>query len=466
MNPTKDAPLQLQPLPVVLSALHLPTRISALQKLSGIEVSLPKTDTSSSMPFKAIVSESTDRNLLLKSFYDFNVRGKVFDGNKYAFSSLADQGISRCTFTSTYGILAGQPFLNDQTAPQFKVDGVSRVPFIHQGYFFSPRFLICDHIFCHQEYETQFVAVLSLDFLREYFIRAQFNEKGWRIQLPLYIPTQIDELPIFTDGCCLSNGHAAADPEVRPARGGYGIHFPTLPDGWDMYGALASNDSHTNQKAELTAVIRALQLVRLRNIPCVKLSIFTDSKYAVQGLNDWIPNLWRSNGYRTSKNREVVNADLFKSLDEEVSLALKSGISVTLNHIPREQNKEADALSKLGATSQEPLVMLTNPKEGSNKEAKDEAKGKTGIKGKKGVKAEMDGGVERDGRPSMILGKNLFDQMKPLVQWSPDGFYWAQWQPIGGPGERLESGMKMLVVHINAYQSRFVSLCFSNGATS
>ena len=438
MSSTKETPTKLQPLVVTLSALHLPPGISALHRLVGTEVSLPKSQTNAPINFKAIVSESTDRSLLLKSFYDSNVRGKVFDSTEYVLSSLADYGTSRCAFTTTFGIMTGQPSLNDKTAPQFKVDGVSSVPFLHQGYFFSPTFLICDHIFCRQEYEAQFVAVLGLEFLAEYFIRAQSNGTGWRIQLPPHLPTQISELPIYTDGCCLSNGVTARDPEGKPARGGYGIHFPTLSDGWDMYGALSSSDSHTNQKAELTAVIRALQLVRRRNISCAKISIFTDSKYAVQGLNDWIPR-WRSNGYRNAKNQPVVNADLFKSLDQEDALSRKRGIPVTLSHVPREQNKKADALSKLGAGSEGPSIKLGNPKKASSEQPETEAKGKSSKEGKKGAGGEMNGNNELDGRPGLLLGKDLLEDMKPLVQWSPDGVYWAKTQSV-------TSGMEALVL--------------------
>ncbi len=83
MNST--GPGQLQPpivLPVTLSALHLPPGISALHTLSGIEVSLPKSETGASIPFGVIVSESTNMNLLLKSFYDSNVHGRAFDGTE------------------------------------------------------------------------------------------------------------------------------------------------------------------------------------------------------------------------------------------------------------------------------------------------------------------------------------------------------------------------------------------------
>ena len=437
MSSTKETPTKLQPLLVTLSALHLPPPISALHRLAGTEASLPKSQTNAPINFKAIVSESTDRSLLLKSFYDSNVRGKVFDRSKYVLSSLADYGTSRCAFTTTFGMMTGQPPLNDKTAPQFKVDGVSIVPFLHQDYFFSPTFLICDHIFCRQEYETQFVAVLGLDFLAEYFIRAQSNGNGWRIQLPPHPPTQISELPIYTDGCCLSNGVAAGDPGAKPARGGYGIHFPTLPNGWDMYGALASNDNHTNQKAELTAVVRALQLVRRRNISCAKISIFTDSKYAVQGLNDWIPRLWRSNDYLNVKGHPVVNADLFKSLDEEVSLSRKRDVPVTLNHVPREQNKKADALSKLGAGSGVPSMKMGIPTKGSSEQPETEATGNSGKGSNNGAKAGMNGNNEQDGRPKVLLGKDLFEDMKPLVQWTPDGIYWAKSQSVTSSMEAL-----------------------------
>lgn len=443
MNPAKDAGTQLQPLPVILSALHLPPGISALHLQSGIEVYLPKSGTRAPIRFKAVVSESTNMNLLLKSFYDANVSGKVFDETEYVLSSLADQGISRCAFTTTFGMMKGQPTLNDQTAPQFRVGGLSHVPFTHQGYLFSPAFLICDHIFCRQEYETEFVAVLSLDFLREYFIRAQFTEEGWMIQLPPPPPAQINELPIFTDGCCMYNGKATQDPEAKPAAGGYGIHFPTLPNGWDMYGALAVGSKHTNQKAELIAVIRALQLVRLRKIPCGRISIFTDSKYAVHGLNDWIPDLWRSNGYRTTKNCDVVNADLFRSLDEEVSRSIESGIPVMLSHVPRGKDRKADALSKLGAASGVPFMTLGKPDKGNSKEAGVKSMGKPDKAKKKGAEAEAKGSGREDGRPEIILGKNVFKEWRPLVQWSPDGVYWAKWDSTG---ESLESGMEMLVV--------------------
>ncbi len=183
------------------------------------------------------------------------------------------------------------------------------------------------------------------------------------------------------------------DPESAIPRGGYGIHFPDFPKGWDMHGALSKGQSHTNQKVELTALIRALQLVKARGIPCESIQIFTDSQYAVQGLNEFVPK-WRRNEYRNKRNLAVINTNLFKTLDAEVSAFNAERIPVTLTHVPRGENKVADALSKLGATG-------------------DQQPGPTNLQSK-------------DGRPSLLMGRPLMDKAKPLVQWSPDGMYWVQ----------------------------------------
>jgi len=245
--------------------------------------------------------------------------------------------------------------------------------------------------------------VLGIGFLCEYFIRTQLTVTGWSVHLPS-VPTQLSELLIFTDGCCLSIGQVATEgSDTVAARGAYGIHFPNMPEGWGLYGALAEDSTHTNQKAELTAIVRALQFVRKRKIPCQRISLSADSKYAVQGLNEWIPR-WRQNGYRTAKNRAVVNADLFRSLDEEVFALKKSGILVTLSHVPRDANRKADVLSRKGPVG--------------------------------GGSWSANPGLKPDVKPSLLLGRDFLIDALPLVQWTPDGNFWVQYKSIGVP-ERL-----------------------------
>jgi ribonuclease HI len=65
---------------------------------------------------------------------------------------------------------------------------------------------------------------------------------------------------------------------------------------------------------ELMAVIESL---RSLNRGC-SVELNTDSKYVLQGINDWIVN-WKKNGWKTAAKKPVKNVDLWKQLDEEAS---------------------------------------------------------------------------------------------------------------------------------------------------
>ncbi|KAL8916927.1 MAG: hypothetical protein Q9172_006049 [Xanthocarpia lactea] len=391
MNGREQQANPLQPFPIVLSMLHLDSeKLSTLPKLTGVDMSLSSNDAVPPTNFKVIIQGSTSSSLILESFYKKHVAGKIIEGATYPMSSLADLGISRVAFSTTLGNLKGEDPLQDRTAPRFKVKGLSRVPICHGGYKFTPCCFIVDHMFGLQSFESKFVMVLGRESLMDCFIRAQWTDSDFVLDQPP-LPTSMGELIIYTDGCCLSNGQCTE----KPARAGYGIHFPQLSSEWDVSIALAETEKHTNQRAELLAVIRALQLVHVRQVPCSQIQLFKDSMYAVKGLTEWIPK-WRTNGYRTAQKKPVGNADLFKILDQKTTELMKVGVLVRLNHIPREQNSIADRLAKLGAVGA-PGCPISSPS---------------------------------DTGPELILGRELFDQQKPLVQWTPDGNYWVK---MNGP---------------------------------
>lgn len=280
-SPTAE-PLGLQPLSITLSLLHTDSAFSALHKDAGVDVYLPKAEGNDTRHFKAVIQDVTSASLMLESFYDAQVKNRSFDGVQVLEHSLASHGVSRCAFSTSLGLMQGETRINDRTAPKFKVRGISYVPLFCQGHQFYVRFLLVDHIFGRHEFESKFHAVLGLDFLTRCFIRAQWTAAGYSLSFPSPIDQIFEKLIIYTDGCCLSNGQSGA-------RAGYGIHFHLLPSSWDISGPLGDHDIHTNQRAELTAVIRAIELVMAYNVPCKKVQIFTDSMYAVMGLNEWIP---------------------------------------------------------------------------------------------------------------------------------------------------------------------------------
>jgi hypothetical protein len=109
MGTSTNSQIQLKPYPITLSALHLSAPLSALHKQSGIELVLPKSTTNGPERFKATIMESNTENLILKPFFTANIQDKIFDGIKYAKTPLANAGISRCAFTTTFRRMQGQP---------------------------------------------------------------------------------------------------------------------------------------------------------------------------------------------------------------------------------------------------------------------------------------------------------------------------------------------------------------------
>jgi ribonuclease HI len=66
----------------------------------------------------------------------------------------------------------------------------------------------------------------------------------------------------------------------------------------------------TNNIAEITALIRALEALEVRS----QVVINTDSQYLQKGLNQWIP-MWKRRGWRTKKGCPVANRELWERLD-------------------------------------------------------------------------------------------------------------------------------------------------------
>jgi ribonuclease HI len=68
----------------------------------------------------------------------------------------------------------------------------------------------------------------------------------------------------------------------------------------------------TNNQMELTAIISALNSLKTTNIP---IELWTDSKYALEGINSWIHN-WKQNNWQTTGKKAVKNQELWQQLDE------------------------------------------------------------------------------------------------------------------------------------------------------
>lgn len=78
----------------------------------------------------------------------------------------------------------------------------------------------------------------------------------------------------------------------------------------------SGGDSDTTiSRMELTAVIEALEdgTVGELTLEGHRVQVFSDSRYVVDGATEWVKQ-WVTRGWRTSKNKPVKNADLWRRL--------------------------------------------------------------------------------------------------------------------------------------------------------
>ena len=106
---------------------------------------------------------------------------------------------------------------------------------------------------------------------------------------------------IYTDGACRGN----------PGPGGWGalIKFDSMEK--EIFGG--KNDT-TNNQMELLAAIEGLDTL---TEPC-SVELFTDSKYVMDGITQWIKN-WKKNNWKTAAKKDVKNKELWQKLDHLIS---------------------------------------------------------------------------------------------------------------------------------------------------
>ena len=101
---------------------------------------------------------------------------------------------------------------------------------------------------------------------------------------------------IFTDGACSGN----------PGKGGY---CAILKYGDERREISGYERKTTNNRMEMTAVIKALELLKR---PC-RIKVFTDSNYVVKGMTEWVTG-WIERNWLNSQKKPVANKDLWERL--------------------------------------------------------------------------------------------------------------------------------------------------------
>ncbi|KAL1633068.1 hypothetical protein SLS56_003139 [Neofusicoccum ribis] len=109
-------------------------------------------------------------------------------------------------------------------------------------------------------------------------------------------------------------------------------------------------------RAEIEALARALDVVHAVTVSDFKLSqikVTTDSSFLVNAVAVWMDG-WLANGGASSRSGRVAHFERLRQLSErldEMEYGDDGGIEVQFWHVPREMNREADALAKAALDS-------------------------------------------------------------------------------------------------------------------
>jgi len=110
------------------------------------------------------------------------------------------------------------------------------------------------------------------------------------------------KLVAYTDGACSGN----------PGPGGWGVLLQAFSDSRVVKERELSNGERltTNNKMELRAAIAALEILDRTS----EITIITDSKYVMNGIQTWLAG-WKKNNWKTASKKPVKNEELWKRLD-------------------------------------------------------------------------------------------------------------------------------------------------------
>ncbi len=136
-------------------------------------------------------------------------------------------------------------------------------------------------------------------------------------------------MEIYSDGACRGN----------PGPGGWGVLLRTNGAERELYGGAAAT---TNNRMELTAVIRALEALERHS----RVKVYTDSQYVMKGISQWIES-WKKRGWRTADKKPVKNVDLWKELEEQAGRHEVEWHWVR-GHDGHPENERADLLANRG----------------------------------------------------------------------------------------------------------------------
>ena len=137
-------------------------------------------------------------------------------------------------------------------------------------------------------------------------------------------------IKLFSDGSSLGN----------PGPGGWGTILQFNGHEKELSGG---NPNTTNNQMELVGVIEGIKALKE---PCT-VEIYSDSKYVVQAINEWLTN-WLRNNWKTAGKKAVKNQELWQEY-LEVSKIHTIKANWVKGHAGHIENERCDILARTQA---------------------------------------------------------------------------------------------------------------------
>ncbi len=142
--------------------------------------------------------------------------------------------------------------------------------------------------------------------------------------------TNLPTFILFTDGACLGN----------PGPGGWAY---ILRQGEEEVECSGGEPETTNQRMEVTAVLRALESLEQPS----RVEVHADSQYVTKGLTEWMDG-WIAKSWKNAAKKPVKNQDLWQPL---AVLREKHELSThwVKGHAGHPENERCDEMASLEA---------------------------------------------------------------------------------------------------------------------
>ncbi|KAF5628399.1 RNase H domain protein [Fusarium sp. NRRL 52700] len=146
-------------------------------------------------------------------------------------------------------------------------------------------------------------------------------------------------LRIWTDGSSLANGQAGS-------RAGLGVYFG--PNDERNLAERLPGETQTNQRAELMAILRALEIAPTTQ----DVEIVSDSQYSIKCVTQWGLG-WEKNGWKNAAGGDVKNKDIVRDvlarIKERDAARSRTSFQWVKGHASDVGNHRADGLANEGA---------------------------------------------------------------------------------------------------------------------